>query len=146
MSHSLWTQWSLCFTISYTISLLVFGFKLLKIFLLFWIFLYFFHYHITPYSPFPLLSSHCCPHPRVLFPFPSIPLPPALPTSSCQPAIIHESVSILLVSSACSLDSTNEWNHVVFVSDWLISLSIMFSRSTHHVGKGNFFFIFMAKY
>ena len=28
-------------------------------------------------------------------------------------------------------------------SDWLISLSIMFSRSIHSVSKGNIFFIFM---
>ena len=38
---------------------------------------------------------------------------------------ISEFVSILLVSSVCSLDSTCEWNHMAFVfSDWFISLSI----------------------
>ena len=41
---------------------------------------------------------------------------------------IYASVSISLLSSICSLDSTYERNHMVLpFSDWLISLSVMFS-------------------
>ena len=36
--------------------------------------------------------------------------------SSCSPSM---SLSIFLVSSVCSLDSTGEWNHMVFVFLWL---------------------------
>ena len=41
------------------------------------------------------------------------------PHHSCHLLSISESVSLLLVSSVCSLDSTNEWNHMVFVFLWL---------------------------
>ena len=58
-----------------------------------------------------------------------------LPTPHCRAVIlftIYESVSVLLVSSVCSLEiprmSEIIWN--LSVSDWLISLSIMLSRST----------------
>ena len=66
----------------------------------------------SPYTPLPakiptLLSMSMFP-----FSFCSSPPPPYLPlplavTLSCHP-VIHESVSILLVSSVCSLDSTYE--------------------------------------
>ena len=57
------------------------------------------------------------------------------PPLSCHPAL-YESVFILLVSSVCSLDSTYEWNDMVFVFLWLAySLSIMFSRPIHTVAK-----------
>ena len=47
---------------------------------------------------------------------------------------IYESVSILLVTSFWSLDSTYEWNHTVVVFLWLfISLCIMFSRFIYAV-------------
>ena len=32
---------------------------------------------------------------------------------------LYDSVSILLISSVCSLDPTNEWNHMVLVFLWL---------------------------
>ena len=47
-------------------------------------------------------STHWTPHP-----------------TSCQLLLIYESVSVLLVSSICSLDSMYEWNHMVFVFLWL---------------------------
>ena len=53
--------------------------------------------------PSPLQSPHCCPW--ILFPFFSMP-PPYFPTFAVILLSIYEFVSILLVSSACSLDST----------------------------------------
>ena len=93
-------------------------------------------------APSPLQSPHCCPCPWVLCP----PLPPSPPTpDSCQPALC-ESATIVLASSACSLESAREWSHTYLsFSDWLISLSIMVTRSTHAVAKGKFFFFFAAK-
>ena len=38
---------------------------------------------------------------------------------SCHLLSVYEPVSILLVSSVCSLDSTYEWNYKVFVFLWL---------------------------
>ena len=45
-------------------------------------------------------------------------------------------------SYICSLDPTCKWNHTVFVFIWLISLSVISSRSIHVVtyGKISFFF------
>ena len=42
---------------------------------------------------------------------------PSPPAVIC--CLIYESVSVLLVSSVCSLDSTYEWNHMEFVFLWL---------------------------
>ena len=67
---------------------------------------------------FPLQSPHCCPCPWVLFPFGSAPPPPNLPIAFIL-LYSYESVSVLLVSSVCLLDSTHEWNHVVYVFLWL---------------------------
>ena len=67
--------------------------------------------------------------------------PLTFPHLSCHPAL-YESVSILLLSSICSLDSTYEWNRMSF-SDWFISLSIMFSRSIQAITKGKIFFSFL---
>ena len=53
---------------------------------------------------------------------------------------IYESVPIFLVSSVSSLDSTCEWNHMLFFSVWLILLSIMFSLSIHTLTKGKIVF------
>ena len=59
---------------------------------------------------------------------------------------VHESVSILIVSLFCSLDSTYEWNHMVLgFLDWLISSSIMFSRSIHAVAKSKILFFFYSQ-
>ena len=47
--------------------------------------------------------------------------------------------------SFCLLESTYKWNHTVFLFLWLISLSIMLSRSIHVVTNGKIPFFFMAK-
>ena len=72
--------------------------------------------HLHP-PPLPLQSPHCCPCPWVLFhsiiPHPT-PLPRAVSLLS-----IYESDPVLCVSSACSLYSTYEWNHMIFIFLWL---------------------------
>ena len=44
------------------------------------------------------------------------------------------------------LDSTYKWKHTVFIFLWLISLSIMPSRSIHTVTNSKISFFFMAKW
>ena len=63
----------------------------------------------------------------------------------CVPCI-HEPLSILFISLFCSFRS-----HILIeiiwylsVSDWLISLNIIISRSIHAVMKGKIVFFFMA--
>ena len=72
-----------------------------------------------PFSPLmppnPQQSPLCCPCPWVLLPFCSIPLPPNLSPTNCHLLSIYESVPIFRVSSVWPLDSTYEWNHMVFV-------------------------------
>ena len=90
-----------------------------------------FHHHLLPKPSFtsphlsvPWLSPHCylCPWGfSLFFLFDSV-LPSPLtqpPPTAVSLLSIYESVSILLVSSFCSLDSTYEWNHVVLVFLWL---------------------------
>ena len=62
---------------------------------------------------FVLLFSFC------LITSPFLPCPPTttLPSDSCQSALC-ESVSVLLVSLFCSLDSTYEWDHMILVFLW----------------------------
>ena len=73
---------------------------------------------ILLYPPLPLQSPYCCPW--VLFPFCSFPPPSTLHLHlSCQPILYLWVCLYLLVSSDCSLDSTCEWNHMVFVFLWL---------------------------
>ena len=94
--------------------------KFLNIFSFFYsvIFVILFSLPLSPLIPaFPLQSPHCCPCPWVLFPFYST--PPALPLSL---AVILLSMSLslfCLFSLVCSLDSTCEWNPMVFVFLWL---------------------------
>ena len=47
---------------------------------------------------------------------------------------IYDSVSVLFCSFGLFLASIYKWNHVVFVFLWLISLSIIHSRSIHVMG------------
>ena len=108
------------------------------IFLINSLLLYFFHYHFFP------LYTLLCPAITTLLsmsmsPFFSsclIPPPPnCLTAQICQPAI-SESVSILLVSSICSLDYTWMKSYSICLSlTGLIHLIIMFSRSIHAVAK-----------
>ena len=80
-------------------------------------------YYIFPLSFSPFISllppaiNHCCSCPWALFPFHSIPPPPNHPLPAA--VICSLWVSVLIVSSVCSLDSTYEWNHMVFVFLWL---------------------------
>ena len=70
--------------------------------------------------PLPLLQSpHGCLCPWVLFIFAQslYPLEPP-PTRSVRLLSANESVSIFLVSSVWSVDSTCEWNYMVFVCLW----------------------------
>ena len=55
-----------------------------------------------------------------LIPSPSCLQSCPLPSDSCQSVpCVHVSVSVLFVSSFCSLDSIYKWNHTVFVFLWL---------------------------
>ena len=106
-------------------------------------------FSITIYSPYPSSpqqSPHCCPCPWVLFPFflnPSTPhLPPLHSLSSCSPSMSLSPCS-LLVQFVHQIPYMSEIVWYLSLSDWLISLSIMFSRSIHTVKDGkNFFFYY----
>ena len=85
--------------------------------------LYYFYYHLVFLYPPP----H---HPPAItiplsmtmdsFPFLFNPSKPTFPLALAVLLLsIYESVSILLVSSVCSLDSTNEWNPMIFLFLWL---------------------------
>ena len=118
---------------------------------------YFFFLKVIFPSPFSLLipsppqSLHCCPRPWVLFPFCSIPpLPncyhPPPPPLSCYSAL-YLWVCLyfcLLVWFVYSLPHMSEIIWYLSFSDWLISLSTMFSRSIHTVKKGKVFFFFIS--
>ena len=113
--------------------------------------------HPPPISPTlpPSSSHHTVAYVHELFPLfsflPNFSNPlwlspiPHPTTCRCLPALCLW-VSIFLLSSLCSLDSTYEWNHMVFIIfDWLISLSIMLSRTTHAVAKGKISFFFYGQ-
>ena len=52
-------------------------------------------------------------------------------------SLLHVFMPLVLfcLSVFCSLDSTCKWDHIVFVSDWLILLSIIISRSIYAIAK-----------
>ena len=52
---------------------------------------------------------------------------------SCILLFIFSSVSILFPCLFCSLDSTYEWNHLVFVFIWVISLANIWCRASFHM-------------
>ena len=106
---------------------------------------------ITIYYPvllYPLFLAITTPSSMSMYPFsfllhPSTLYPPPPLLLSCS---LYMSLSIFLVSSVCSSDSTYEWNYVVFVFLRLaFSLNIMFSSSIHTVAKGKTFFFFIAQ-
>ena len=71
--------------------------------------------------------------------------PTPLPSDNHQFSLcVFEFVSVLFVCLFCSLDSTCKWNHMVLVFLWLISLSIIPSRSIHAVTDGKISFFFLA--
>ena len=52
--------------------------------------------------------------------FQPAPSPTSFPSYSCKSVLcIYESISLLCVSSVCSLGSTYKWNHMVLVFLWL---------------------------
>ena len=119
---------------------------MINYFLFIWSLLYFFHYHLVSLYPCPpaiptLLSMSVSPFSFLLNPSTRLPPSPTI----CHLLSIYESVPIFLVSSVCSLDSTYEWIiWYLSFSDWLISLSIMFSRTIHTVAKGKIFFLWLS--
>ena len=61
-------------------------------------------------------------------------LPTPIPTGNHLFVLcIYDTVSVFLCFFTCFIDSTYRWNHAALVFPWLISLSIMPSRSTHVV-------------
>ena len=80
----------------------------------------FFHYHLVPlYSPSPR-NHHTVVHVHEsFFLFTESRHPLKSPTFSCHSLSTYESISILLVSSVCSLDSKYEWNQMVYIHVWL---------------------------
>ena len=75
-----------------------------------------FHFH----PPLPNTVDHVQGLFFTFFLFCSILPPPQSPQPIAVILLpIYESVSILLVSSVCSLDSTHEWNYMVFAFLWL---------------------------
>ena len=70
---------------------------------------FFSHYHLVPLYPTPCHNHHTVVQVHDSFcPFCSSPPSPPLPHFCIHAALCLESVSILLVSSVCSLDSTYE--------------------------------------
>ena len=97
-----------------------------SIFLFFSFFLVFYIlFFPLPFSPlilpYPQQSPPCCPCLWVPFHFCPMPPPSHLPPTVWALSLfsIYESVSILHVSSVCSLDSTYGRNHMVFGFLWL---------------------------
>ena len=75
--------------------------------------LYFFYYHLSPlYLPSPTITTLLS---MSIF-LNSLPSPFSGVVSLLS---VYESISILLVSTVCSLDSTYEWHYMVFVFLWL---------------------------
>ena len=74
-------------------------------------------------------------------------LSPILPTPSptlWQPSIFPLYLWVLFSLFICFVDSTYKWNYMVFVFLWVISLSIILSRSIHVAANGKISFFFTA--
>ena len=80
-----------------------------------------FSFLLSPYTPYP--------HPQL---------------SYCSPSM-NLSPFFLLFLFVHYIPHISEIMWYLSFSDWLISLSIMFSRSIHTVAKGTIFFFFMAE-
>ena len=105
------------------------------------------HYHLSPYTLFylclPPPSPHCCPSPQVLrfclAPF-LLPCPKPPPeVSACSPSI-SLSLFRLLGQFVHKMPQMSEVIWYLSFSDWLMSLSLMLSRSIRAVAKGEIFF------
>ena len=142
-----WTKWTKlfyqslvnniveCFLFFDFVFLTYFGFSLPVIPLI---------HSFTSTHPLPPQSPDCCTYLWVLYCFYLIsPLPTPRVVNLLS---MYESVSIMLVSFVCSLGSTYEWNHRVFVFLWhAYSLSIMFSRSIHAIARDKIVLFFMVE-
>ena len=111
----------------------------------------FFLYHLTPLYSLPPPSTrrphptqcHIIVHVHEFSFFCSIPPPQHRPPphpSAVSLLSIYDSLSVLLVSSVCSLFHISEIIWYMSFSDWFISFSIMFSRFIYAVAKGKLFF------
>ena len=100
-------------------------------------------------------SPHCTLHPLthlfcnwkfVLLNLPHLFISSPNPTPFC---LFSVSMSLFLFCYVCPLfcflDSTYNWNSMVFVFSWLISLSMIPSGSIHVVTNGKVSFFFMAE-
>ena len=114
------------------------GLHIFYLFIYLFIYILIFHYHLYPFYLSPPESPQCCPYPWILFTFCSISLP-LVPSIAVNLLSIYESVSILLwVQFIHWIPHMSEIIWYLSFLDWLISLSIMFSRSIHAVTKVKF--------
>ena len=102
---------------------------------------------LPPRTPSHTQSPHYCPHPLVPVFFCSIPAPSTLtPHQSHQPAL-YLWVCFYVSCYFSMFIRFHIWVKtcsICLLSDRLISLSIMFSRSIHTIVKGKISFLFMA--
>ena len=115
-------------------------------------------------SSFPLAPNHCSPLPlaiphyhlcpRVIhkcslanfFTLFHLVTPSIIPSDSCQfVPFVHTSVSIVFFYFVHKIQHISEMIRYLPFSDWLISLSLILSRSIHAVAKGKVSFSFMTK-
>ena len=113
---------------------------------------------ILPYSVSIFFKTGCIPscilepisHPIVytslslILPFPSFPSLLVI-TSLFSISVSLFFFFVIFTNLLCFLDSTYKWYHTVFVLFWLISLSIICSKSIHVAANGKSSFFFMAE-
>ena len=118
-------------------------------------FFFFINCSVTVVLPFSLLLSPApsLPTPTVNCPPLSVPMSPLslvipspLPLWSLSVCSSLPSLWFYFAHLFCWLGSTYRWDHMVFLSftNWLISLSIIFSSSIHAVTKGRSSFFLSA--
>ena len=114
-------------------------------YIVFNIYCIFYHYHLLPLYPLSHSTHHTAAHvDESFFLFCSIPPYPNLPTLLA--VIFSPSMSLslfcLLVQFVHYIPNMSEIIWYLSFSDWFISLSIIFSRSTHTITKGKIFIFF----
>ena len=105
--------------------------------------LYFFPLLFSPIIPPPLSSHHAVVHVHGNFFLFAQSLCPLTSPASCPSMIV--SLFCLLGQFVDEIPHMSEIIWYLSFSDWLISLSIMSSRSVHTVARGKFFYFFKAK-
>ena len=102
-----------------------------------------FHLHSSPSSPITtLLSMSKGPFSFFLIPPPPNPHPAKL--SAC-PLSMSLSLFCLLIQFVHLMPHMSEIIWYLTFSDWLISLSIIFSRSIHAIAEGRVFLLYVAE-